>query len=557
MAEVNRFGPYQVHDKLGAGGMAVVYKATQTETGQTVALKILRSALMEQPGMVERFLQEVTITQRLRHPNIVPITNSGAIKGRYFLEMPYMSGGTLAQRFAQPAEIHSQEAVRLLRNVAASLDYAHQQHVIHRDLKLENILLNGGGHALLADFSIARIRDASRLTATGHIIGTPLYISPEQARGAADVDHRADLYALGVIAYVLSVGRFPFVGSNPLAILNQHLREPVPPPTEFNPALPHSLDAVLVKALAKSPNERYQSADMFVEAFARAFADAEMMRTFVDLRGSQPIELMGADPAPHGETAEVFYQQAVAASDPKEAIRLLKRALELEPLHSKANRLLFQLEGATPVLKESRSATPAPVVATEPLRKAAPRQREHGMGFWISISAVVVLGFTLLVYLLYNSGTPLGQQIGDLLTGKRPVTQINGTPVQFIPNVVLTVSPYQTREVVPGAERMRGVAENGIAYDYTLKVKAGRTYNVVVVFSSPTATRVNKQVAVLDANGLSAESRCRREPPIDANMDISAMLTCTVDADGVWRVRVFGVEGESTGDYFVRVDQSG
>ncbi len=557
MAEVNRFGPYQVHDKLGAGGMAVVYKATQTETGQTVALKILRAALMEQPGMVERFLQEVTITQRLRHPNIVPITNSGCIKGRYFLEMPYMSGGTLAQRFVQPTEIHSQEAVRLLRNVGGALDYAHQQHVIHRDLKLENILLNGNGHALLADFSIARIRDASRLTATGHIIGTPLYISPEQARGASDVDHRADLYALGVIAYVLSVGRFPFVGSNPLAILNQHLREPVPAPTEFNPALPRSLDTVLVKALAKAPAERYQSADMFVEAFARAFADHEMTRTFVDLRGSQPIELMGIDPAPKGETAEAFYQQAVTASDPKEAIRLLKRALELEPLHSKANRLLFQLEGATPALNASRPAAPVPAVATESLRKVAPRQSGHGMGFWISIAAAVVLGFTLLVYLLYNSGTPLGQQIGDLLTGKRPVTQINGTPVQYIPNMVLTISPYQTREIIPGAERTRGLAENGIAYDYAFKVKTGRTYNVVVVFSSPTATRVNKNVAVLDTHGQTAESRCRREPPIDVNMDISAMLTCTVDADGTWRVRVFGVEGESTGDYFVRVDQSG
>ncbi len=291
---MNRFGHYTIQEKLGSGGMAVVYKAQNGDTNQTIALKILRSSLMEQQGTVERFKQEATIAERLHHAHIVTVNDFGCIKGRYYLDMQYMAGGTLAEHFAKPTEIGSQEVVRLLRNVASALDYAHKQGVIHRDLKMDNILLDDKGGASLADFSIARLNDGNKLTATGFVVGTPMTIAPEQARGDANLDHRADLYSLAVIAYVLAVGRYPFNGNNPLAILHQHLAEPVPVPSLINPNLPKGLDAVLLKGLAKQPSERYPSADMLVEAFARVVSDQSISRTVVDLRtdsAGNPIQL--------------------------------------------------------------------------------------------------------------------------------------------------------------------------------------------------------------------------------------------------------------------------
>jgi serine/threonine protein kinase len=415
---VNRFGQYIVQDKLGSGGMAVVYKAQNEETKQMVALKILRSSLMEQQGIVERFKQEATIAERLHHAHIVAVNDFGSIKGRYYLDMQYMAGGTLAERFAKPTEIGSQEVVRLLRNVASALDYAHRQGVIHRDLKLENILLDSKGHAALADFSIARLNDGNKLTATGFVVGTPMTIAPEQARGDAKLDHRADLYSLAVIAYVLAVGRYPFNGSNPLAILHQHLAEPVPPPSAINPHLPKGLDAVLIKGLAKQPGDRYPSADMLVEAFARVVSDQSISRTVVDLRTDSAGNLIQLPPTKKSDSADDWVKEALATENTDEAIGYLKRALELEPLHSKANRMLFQLEGAVPkAASKPKVVTPIRAADLTPLKKANASGTKRSNWFYAVVVALILVGFSVAFFLLSASHSPIATQIANIIQG--------------------------------------------------------------------------------------------------------------------------------------------
>jgi serine/threonine protein kinase len=329
--------------------------------------------------VVMRFRQEVEIANRLRHSHVVPVYKQGVIRNRPYMVMQYMSGGTLAHRFEEPTEITSQHAVRVMRHIGGALDYAHRQNVVHRDLKLENILLDNRGDAYLSDFGIARVVGGERLTMTGSVVGTPLYISPEQARGKFELDYRSDLYSLAVIGYVLAVGKFPFDANNVLAILNMHLTAPPPRPSEVNPNLSPSLDTVLLKGLAKRPEDRYRSADMFIEAFAKAAQEGEPSRALIDLRtleGSSSRLPAVEDTGPEIVTADDWYQAAVTAEQPDQAIAFLKRALELAPLHSKANRMLMQLEKGKPlaafqVEKPSQPSTPAPLVEDKtPAKKA-------------------------------------------------------------------------------------------------------------------------------------------------------------------------------------------
>jgi serine/threonine protein kinase len=560
MAEVtpgssNRFGPYLVQQKLGGGGMAVVYKALNEESGQTIALKVLRASLSEQPGVVERFKQEATIANRLQHPHIVAVNSYGTQKGRFYLDLQYMPGGTLAQRFKKPIEMGTQEAIRLLRHVSSALDYAHRQGVIHRDLKLENILLDKRGDAGLSDFGIARILDGStRLTATGSVIGTPMYISPEQARGEAHLDHRADLYSLAVIAYVLVAGRFPFNGDNMLAILNQHVSDLVPTPSSINPNLPKNLDVVLLKGLSKRKEERYPSADTFVEALSRAWSsDGQTQNTVIDLWSDHAGRPIVIDKS-LTKNADDWVKAAEAAPDTAEAISCLKKALELEPLHSKANRMLFQIEGARSMRPDRpASSTPVPRASELAPLKKVNRKGKRGLWFYIGILAFILSSVSTAFFVLSFTGSPIAGQITSLVTGKRPVNEINGTPVRQIPNVVLTIEPYQNKEI-RDEQRVSDVLDSGIAHQYYFAAHPGEEVDIGVWFVSPTANRVAHNIAILDPNGNDARGLCEYQQLIPG-ADTNVGYFCTINQSGNWQVRIFGIEGESTGAYFITIER--
>ena len=264
------FGPFVIRRPLGHGGMAAVYEALDTRLQRSVALKVLPATVLHDQSFGRRFETEARVIAGLEHPHIVPIYAAGIEAGIPWMSMRLLTGGSLSAlihvRRLAPAEI-----VRLLRQVAAALDHAHARGVVHRDVKPANILLDASGVACVADFGLAQLLDsASRLTQSGMLTGTPHYMSPEQALGKR-VDHRCDIYSLGIVAYELLAGTPPFAADSPMALLHQHVHQPLPVPA-VGPSGPRWM-APVQKATAKNPQERWASAGEFIDALEAAVAD--------------------------------------------------------------------------------------------------------------------------------------------------------------------------------------------------------------------------------------------------------------------------------------------
>jgi len=259
-------GQFEVMDEIGRGGMAAVYRARQRSINRIVAIKVLPPALMHDPTFYERFTREVDVISHLEHPHILPIYDYGEAEGIPFIAMRYLAGGSMAQvvrRGLPPFE----SLVKPLDQIGQALDYAHQQGVIHRDLKPGNILLDERNNAYLTDFGIARVLDSS-LTGSA-IIGTPAYMSPEQAN-AQPLDARSDIYSFGIVLYELLTGREPYEAETPVALLLKHLNEPIPSLRERRPETPEALEWVVQRATAKNPADRYASAGEMAAAYAAA-----------------------------------------------------------------------------------------------------------------------------------------------------------------------------------------------------------------------------------------------------------------------------------------------
>jgi tetratricopeptide (TPR) repeat protein/TolB-like protein len=267
---------YLIQRELGAGGMAIVYLAEDSRHGRPVALKVLRSELAAELGP-ERFLREIRNAARLRHPHIVPLYDSGEADGLLYYVMPYIEGESLRERLRRERQLPMDEALGIAREVADALAHAHERGLIHRDIKPENILLEGG-HALVADFGIARAVGSAattRLTATGLAIGTPAYMSPEQALGDAAVDARSDVYALGCVLYEMLAGEPPYTGPTAQAIMARQLTEPVRSLRLTRETVPDQLEQAVLRALARLPADRFRSAAAFRDALVSGLGIAD------------------------------------------------------------------------------------------------------------------------------------------------------------------------------------------------------------------------------------------------------------------------------------------
>ena len=258
-------GRYDVERLLGAGGMATVYLARDLRHERSVAVKVLRPEVAAALGP-ERFLREIRIAARLLHPHILPVHDSGEADGFLFYVMPYIEGQSLRERLQREHELPVAEAARILRDVADGLALAHTHGIVHRDIKPENVLLSGR-HALVSDFGVARAIDSSaeeQLTGTGIALGTPAYMAPEQAAAAPQIDHRADIYALGVMAYEMLTGQLPFGSRTPQTMLAAHLSETPRPIVELRPAVPSALADLIMQCLEKRAADRPQRAEDLV-----------------------------------------------------------------------------------------------------------------------------------------------------------------------------------------------------------------------------------------------------------------------------------------------------
>lgn len=264
-------GPYRILEQLGQGGMATVYKGYHASLDRYVAIKVLHQAFLEDPNFHARFQREARLVARLEHPNIVPIYDYAEHENQPYLVMKYIEGETLKARL-QRGMLNASDILTIIESVGAGLAYAHKRGILHRDIKPSNVILANDGGIYLADFGLARIAQSGESTLTSDmVLGTPQYISPEQAMSKKDLDEGTDIYSLGVMLYEMTVGRVPFSADTPFSVIHDHIYTPLPLPSSVNPKISPELERVLLKALAKERTDRFKDVPEFIEAFKQSW----------------------------------------------------------------------------------------------------------------------------------------------------------------------------------------------------------------------------------------------------------------------------------------------
>jgi eukaryotic-like serine/threonine-protein kinase len=304
---------YQIERKLGAGGMADVYLAEDQELGRRVAIKILNGRHANDGQFIERFRREAKNAAALNHPNIVSIYDRGEAEDTYYIAMEYLDGRTLKELIVGHGQAPVRVAVEYARQILSALRFAHRHGIVHRDIKPHNVLVDREGRVKVTDFGIARA-GTSQMTETGSIVGTAQYLSPEQAKGG-EVDQRSDLYSLGVVLYELLTGKTPFEGETPVEIAMKHLSNAPQPPSELRADIPPELDMVVLRALAKDPNERYQSADEMEGDLDRVVRGAPVAAATVDA-ATQVLSRPAAAAAAAATAATMIAPSPAAAAPP-------------------------------------------------------------------------------------------------------------------------------------------------------------------------------------------------------------------------------------------------
>jgi serine/threonine-protein kinase len=267
-------GRYEVEELVGHGGMSSVYKARDALLERHVALKILHEQYSADDDFVERFKREARSVAQLQHPNIVTVIDRGEADGRQYIVFEYIDGENLKECVVRKGRLDNREALEVALEVAHGLAFAHQHGIVHRDVKPQNVLLNGDGNAKVTDFGIARTIEVDGMTQTGTVLGTSNYISPEQATGKR-VDAHSDVYALGAVLYELLAGDVPFPGESFVAVAMKHIHEPPPNLLEVRGDVPPRVAAAVDRALAKDPEERFPTMDAFAEELEACLADLE------------------------------------------------------------------------------------------------------------------------------------------------------------------------------------------------------------------------------------------------------------------------------------------
>jgi len=454
---------------LGRGGMGVVYLAQQARPRRTVAVKVLMPGTMfEQKSRSEflaRFRREADAIAALDHVNIMPIYAYGELEDLAYLVMPYVTGGTLRQLMEQRGILPLNEAVPIIEQAAAGLDCAHAQGIIHRDLKPGNILFHADGRVLLADFGLAKVlKDVQEqdnpgqtaLTSVGTIIGTPEYLSPEQGMGH-EVDPRTDVYSLGIVLFQMLSGCLPFMGVSPVAIAIKHTLEEPPSLCQLNPGIPHSVAAVVMKAIAKKPEQRYSGAGELARALRAAVSPAHATQQMSALpKGSKgrmaAVTLANEDVTP--EIPTIRYQEDMHAALTEAAPRLVTSDPIAQPTvitHADATIAENAVTGAT-----KRPVQPAPAIAAMPVQlaqtyqAATPRTplQPIRMRLLAGLLAMVLIVGGLAAYLHFQ-GSP--KTAPHSSAGTRVSTALATKTPPPLPDALVTVGPLLYGTTLPGA----------------------------------------------------------------------------------------------------------
>lgn len=274
--EGEKIGQYVLNEMLGQGGMATVYKAYHESLDRYVAIKVMHQNFLDDDTFIARFRRESQLVAKLTHPHIVPVYDFGEHEKRPYLVMKYIEGETLKHRMIIQA-LSLQEILKIMTAVGSALTYAHSQDILHRDIKPSNIVIDKDDTPYLADFGLARLASSGESTMSADmLLGTPHYISPEQAKGEKKIDGRADIYSLGIVLYEILVGQVPFTADTPYAIIHDHIYSPLPSPSKLNPEIPPAVEEVLHRALEKKPDNRYGTADEMVQDLRDAIEESNL-----------------------------------------------------------------------------------------------------------------------------------------------------------------------------------------------------------------------------------------------------------------------------------------
>lgn len=422
--EGEQIGPYVLERRLGQGGMAAVYKGYHQQLDRHVAIKVMLSTYETDNNFVSRFTREAQIVARLEHPHIVPVYDFNQHDGLPYLVMKYIEGKTLKQRMMKAA-LPLEEILSLTRTLADALTYAHKQGVLHRDIKPSNILIDQNYVPYLTDFGLARISQAGESTLSADmLLGTPHYIAPEQARGEKQLDGRTDIYSFGVVLYEMLVGQVPFTGDTPYAIIHNHIFTPLPLPSRINPEIPLEVEAVLAKALAKHPQDRYETAYQLSSALEHAVRTAALSELNPERRESSEQSLA-----------------ALRAS--------LNDAFTSPPPPQLAES----------VVRDSPSL--AKPTNTDTSRK--PRKNQNNSGFWPALGCG---GFLLSVFLSLLILTGAADSIMQLSQLDLRTRDIDDNSVQYLDEVINAASDIDFAEIagqipeVSIAEARESIASN-------------------------------------------------------------------------------------------------
>ncbi len=377
-------GQYQIIERLGRGGMAEVYKGFHPKLERYAAIKVLHGFLAEGQDFLARFQREAKAIAALSHPNIVQVYDFDTQDDFYYMVIEYIDGGTLKEQLIQSnGPLPIAEIARIFKQTAAALDFAHRQGLLHRDIKPANILMEQTGRAVLTDFGIARILSDTQFTATGTLVGTPAYMSPEQGMGL-HVSEASDIYALGVVLYEMLTGRVPFEADTPFGIIHKHINEPLPSPRNFQEGIPASLEEILFKALAKKPEERYANPAQMAAALEQAIGKVAHQATIIDT--TPPAEKLPQTPLPEMTIAS---RPTVAMTPEDELADKATVAMTAE-----AAPALKPHRAAQPVSDSKKPAQPQPAIAKN-------RRKPTWLPLLWGIAALVVValaiwGFTAL-----------------------------------------------------------------------------------------------------------------------------------------------------------------
>lgn len=393
-------GAYQIEKQLGTGGMATVYKAHHTKLDRYVAIKVMHPQLLEDENFHARFEREARIVAKLEHPNIVPVYDYSEIDHQPYLVMKYIEGQTLKQIIKQRA-VSLDEILLIMERVAIAIDYAHQQGVLHRDLKPSNIILDDKGTPYVADFGLARIAQMGESTMSADtMLGTPQYISPEQARGDKSIDQQTDLYSLGIILYELLVGRVPFSADTAFATIHDQIYTQPPQPSSLNAEITPEVEAVLLKGIAKDPQARYTNAKAMIRALQEA------------LRRSGLEEL---DPARAQNAVPTSFSATPTSKSIPNIPNPMRETMQQSGVNFNPERMMPRVggrwvqdgpEGPGFYTEEELVAADSGLTEEQRIRRFVKKRMEERMGLWIHGAAY--FGVNLLLWMIW-----LGGSIGD------------------------------------------------------------------------------------------------------------------------------------------------